>query len=69
MDARVRVGIEAIDPEGQVVLIRRERRAEIDAGTDFSLEQEKRKVQCPTCKSTRVAPQLGGFMAQTGKKS
>ena len=32
-------------------------------------EHEKGKVRCPTCKSTRVAPQLGGFMAQTKKKS
>ena len=32
-------------------------------------EHEKGKVRCPTCKSTRVAPQLGGFMGQTAKKS
>jgi putative FmdB family regulatory protein len=32
-------------------------------------EREKGKVRCPTCKSTRVVPQLGGFMAQTKKKS
>ncbi len=32
-------------------------------------EREKGKVRCPTCKSTRVAPQLGGFMGQTAKKS
>ena len=24
---------------------------------------------CPKCKSTKVVPQLGGFMAQTSKKS
>jgi putative FmdB family regulatory protein len=28
-------------------------------------EHEKGKVRCPTCKSTRVVAQLGGFMAQT----
>jgi putative FmdB family regulatory protein len=32
-------------------------------------EHEKGKVRCPTCKSTRVASPLSGFMAQTGKKS
>ena len=32
-------------------------------------EHEKGKVRCPTCKSTRVVAQLGGFMAQTTKKS
>jgi putative FmdB family regulatory protein len=32
-------------------------------------EHEKSKVRCPTCKTTRVAPQLGGFMGQTKKKS
>ena len=32
-------------------------------------EHEKGKVRCPTCKSTRVAPQLSGFMGQTAKKS
>jgi putative FmdB family regulatory protein len=32
-------------------------------------EQEKGKVRCPRCKSTRVVPQLGGFMGQTAKKS
>lgn len=32
-------------------------------------EREKSKVRCPICKSTRVAPQLGGFMGQTAKKS
>ena len=32
-------------------------------------EHEKGKVRCPTCKSTRVVPQFGVFMAQTSKKS
>jgi putative FmdB family regulatory protein len=32
-------------------------------------EREKAKVTCPTCKGTNVVPQLGGFMAQTQKKS
>ena len=32
-------------------------------------EREKAKVKCPTCKVTKVTPQLGGFMAQTKKKS
>jgi hypothetical protein len=32
-------------------------------------EHEKGKVRCPTCKSTRVVPQLGAFMGQTAKKS
>jgi putative FmdB family regulatory protein len=32
-------------------------------------EHDKAKVRCSTCKSTRVAPQLGGFMGQTAKKS
>jgi hypothetical protein len=32
-------------------------------------EHEKGKVRCPTCKSTTVAPQLGGFTTQTSKKS
>jgi putative FmdB family regulatory protein len=32
-------------------------------------EHEKGKVRCPTCKSTRVVAQLGGFMAQTKKKT
>jgi putative FmdB family regulatory protein len=32
-------------------------------------EREKAKVKCPTCKSTKVVPELGGFMAQTSKKS
>jgi putative FmdB family regulatory protein len=32
-------------------------------------EHEKGNVRCPTCKSTRVVPQLSGFMGQTKKKS
>jgi len=32
-------------------------------------ERGKAKVKCPKCKGTKVAPQLGGFMAQTSKKS
>ena len=32
-------------------------------------EREKGTPKCPTCKSTRVAPQLGGFMGQTARKS
>ena len=32
-------------------------------------EHEKGKVRCPTCKTTRVVPQLGGFTTQTSKKS
>jgi putative FmdB family regulatory protein len=32
-------------------------------------EREKAKVTCPKCKDTKVTPQLGGFMAQTSKKS
>ena len=32
-------------------------------------EHEKGKVRCPTCESTRVAPQFSGFMGQTAKKS
>jgi putative FmdB family regulatory protein len=32
-------------------------------------EHEKEKIRCPTCKSTRVVPQVRGFMAQTKKKS
>jgi putative FmdB family regulatory protein len=32
-------------------------------------EREKAKITCPTCKGTKVVPQLGGFMAQTSKKS
>jgi hypothetical protein len=32
-------------------------------------EREKGKAKCPTCKGTKVTPQLGGFMGQTAKKS
>ena len=32
-------------------------------------EQAKGGVKCPKCKGTKVVPQLGGFMAQTSKKS
>jgi len=32
-------------------------------------EREKAKIQCPTCKGTKVTPQLGTFMTQTSKKS
>ena len=32
-------------------------------------ERSKAKVKCPTCKSTKVTPQLGSFMTQTSKKS
>lgn len=32
-------------------------------------EREKGEVKCPQCKGTKVVPQLGGFMAQTSKKS
>jgi len=32
-------------------------------------EREKGQIKCPRCKGTKVAPQLGGFMAQTSKKS
>ena len=32
-------------------------------------EREKAKPKCPTCKDMNVVPQLGGFMAQTAKKS
>ena len=32
-------------------------------------EREKAMVRCPTCKSTKVTPQLGTFMTQTSKKS
>jgi len=30
-------------------------------------EREKAKPKCPTCKGTKVIPQLGGFMGQTAK--
>jgi putative FmdB family regulatory protein len=33
------------------------------------VEHDKGNVRCPTCKSTRVASQLSGFMGQTKKKS
>jgi hypothetical protein len=32
-------------------------------------ERGKAKPTCPTCKGTKVIPQLGGFMGQTAKKS
>jgi len=32
-------------------------------------EREKARIRCPTCKSTKVTPQLGTFMTQTSKKS
>ncbi len=32
-------------------------------------ERKKGKVKCPKCKGDEVVPQLGGFMAQTSKKS
>lgn len=32
-------------------------------------KREKAKVRCPKCKGAKVVPQLGGFMAQTSKKS
>lgn len=32
-------------------------------------EREKAKPTCPRCKSSKIAPQLGGFMVQTSKKS
>jgi len=32
-------------------------------------ERERAKVRCPKCKGTKVTPQLGGFIAQTSKKS
>jgi putative FmdB family regulatory protein len=32
-------------------------------------ERAKAKPTCPKCKGTTVAPQLGGFVAQTTKKS
>jgi putative FmdB family regulatory protein len=31
--------------------------------------REKTKPTCPTCKGTKVAPQLGATMVQTSKKS
>jgi putative FmdB family regulatory protein len=32
-------------------------------------EHEKARPKCPKCKGTKVVAQLGGFMAQTAKKS
>ena len=32
-------------------------------------ERGKAKVKCPTCKGTKVVPQLESFMTQTSKKS
>ena len=32
-------------------------------------ERETAKPKCPTCKGTKVVPQLGGFTTQTSKKS
>ena len=32
-------------------------------------ERGKTTPACPKCKGTNVVPQLGGFMAQTSKKS
>jgi putative FmdB family regulatory protein len=32
-------------------------------------ERDKAKPTCPKCKGTKVTSQLGGFMAQTSKKS
>jgi putative FmdB family regulatory protein len=32
-------------------------------------ERGKGEVQCPKCKSSNVLPRLGGFVAQTTKKS
>jgi putative FmdB family regulatory protein len=32
-------------------------------------ERGRAKVKCPKCKSTKVVPQVGTFMAQTSKKS
>jgi putative FmdB family regulatory protein len=34
-----------------------------------SSEREKAKPQCPTCKGTKITPQLTTLMAQTSKKS
>jgi putative FmdB family regulatory protein len=31
--------------------------------------REKGQVKCPKCQGSKVVPQLGGFMAQTPKKS
>ena len=32
-------------------------------------EREKGEAKCPKCKGAKVVSQLGGFMAQTSKKS
>jgi putative FmdB family regulatory protein len=32
-------------------------------------EREKAKPTCPTCKGTKVVPQLASFTTQTSKKS
>ncbi len=32
-------------------------------------ERDKTQVKCPTCKGTKVVPQLAPFMVQTSKKS
>ena len=32
-------------------------------------EREKAKPACPSCKGTKVTPQLGVFVTQTTKKS
>jgi len=32
-------------------------------------ERGKGDVKCPKCRGTKVVQQLGGFMAQTSKKS
>ena len=32
-------------------------------------ERGKAKLKCPACKGTKISSQLGGFMAQTKKKS
>ena len=32
-------------------------------------DHQKAKPKCPTCKGTKITPQLGGFMAQTSKRS
>jgi putative FmdB family regulatory protein len=32
-------------------------------------EHEKGKVRCPECNSTRVAPQLGGFMGRRRRRA
>ena len=32
-------------------------------------EHGTKRIRCPSCKSTRVEQQLGGFFAKTSKKS